>query len=32
MSALAQTKKHVDNSYVAAGLNSAYEEFLRTYP
>ena len=32
MSALAQTKKHVDNSYVAAGLNSAYEEFLSAHP
>jgi len=32
MSALNQTEKHVDNSYVAAGLNSAYEEFLSAHP
>ena len=32
MSALAETEKDVDNTYVAAGLNSAYDEFLSAHP
>ena len=32
MSALAETEKDVDNPYVAAGLNSAYEGFLSAHP
>ena len=32
MSALVQTEKDVDNPYVAARLNSAYEGFLSAHP
>ena len=32
MSALAETKNIVDNPYVVAGLDSAYEEFLSAHP
>jgi len=32
MSKLAQAEKQVDNPYIAAEMDSAYVEFLRTHP